>query len=132
MKESDLQIEVVDWFKSKQSEYRFRIFSVPNEGQRKVWFLNKLVRMGLKSGVPDLILEFPKGRMVYLEIKAEKGKLSETQQNWLKVSNVFKIPHYVIKGSVEANMDVLEGVLALFPDAKIKKAENSPLPPQEV
>ncbi len=131
MKESDIQIDVVDWFKSKQSEYRFRIFSVPNEGQRKVWFLNKLVKMGLKSGVPDLILEFPEGRMVYLEIKAEKGKLSETQQNWLKVSKVFHTPHFIIKGSVEANMDVLEGVLALFPDAKIK-AEKSPLPPLEV
>ena len=131
MKESDIQIEVVDWFKSKQSEYRFRIFSVPNEGQRKVWFLNKLVRMGLKSGVPDLILEFPKGRMGYLEIKSEKRKLSETQQNWLKVSKVFHTPHFIIKGSVEANMDVLEGVLALFPDAKIK-AEKNPLPPLEV
>ena len=131
MKESDIQIEVVDWFKSKQSEYRFRIFSVPNEGQRKVWFLNKLVRMGLKSGVPDLILEFPKGRMVYLEIKAEKGKLSETQQNWLKVSNLFHTPHYVLYGSVESNMSLLEGVLALFPDAKIKSDKN-PLQPQEV
>ena len=130
MKESDIQIEVVDWFKSKQSEYRFRIFSVPNEGQRKVWYLNKLVKMGLKSGVPDLILEFPKGRMVYLEIKAEKGRLSETQQNWLKVSNVFKTPHYIIKGSVDANLSVLEGVLALFPDAKIK-SDNNPLQPQE-
>ena len=130
MKESDIQIEVVDWFKSKQSEYRFRIFSVPNEGQRKVWYLNKLVKMGLKSGVPDLILEFPKGHMVYLEIKTEKGKLSETQQNWLKVSNVFKTPHYIIKGSVEANLSVLEGVLALFPDAKIKSDKN-PLQPQE-
>ena len=131
MKESDIQIEVVDWFKSKQSEYRFRIFSVPNEGQRKVWFLNKLVRMGLKSGVPDLILEFPEGRMVYLEIKAEKGKLSETQQNWLKVSNVFKTPHYIIKGSVDANLSLLEGILDLYPDAKIKSDKN-PLQPQEV
>ena len=131
MKESDIQIEVVEWLKSKQSEYRMRFFSIPNEGQRKVWFLNKLVRMGLKSGVPDLVIEFPEGRMVYLEIKAEKGKLSETQQNWLKVSNVFKTPHYIIKGSVEANMDVLEGVLALFPDAKIKSDKN-PLQPQEV
>ena len=132
MKESDIQIEVVEWLKEQQKHYRFRYFYCVNEGKRKVWYLHKLVRMGLKSGVPDLILEFPKGRLVYLEIKAEKGKLSETQQNWLKVSNVFKTPHYVIKGSVEANMDVLEGVLALFPDAKIKKAENSPLPPQEV
>ncbi len=132
MKESDIQIDVVNWLKSKQSDYRMRFFSIPNEGQRKVWFLNKLVRMGLKSGVPDLVIEFPQGRMVYLEIKAEKGKLSETQQNWLKVSNVFKTPHYIIKGSLDANLSLLEGVLALFPDAKIKKAENSPLLPQEV
>ena len=132
MKESDIQIDVVNWLKSKQSEYRMRFFSIPNEGQRKVWFLNKLVRMGLKSGVPDIVIEFPQGRMVYLEIKAEKGKLSETQQNWLKVSNVFKTPHYIIKGSLDANLSLLEGVLALFPDAKIKKAENSPLLPQEV
>ena len=131
MKESDIQIDVVNWLKSKQSDYRMRFFSIPNEGQRKVWFLNKLVRMGLKSGVPDLVIEFPQGRMVYLEIKAEKGKLSETQQNWLKVSNVFKTPHYIIKGSLDANLSLLEGVLALFPDAKIKKAENSPLLPQE-
>ena len=132
MKESDIQIDVVNWLKSKQSDYRMRFFSIPNEGQRKVWFLNKLVRMGLKSGVPDLVIEFPQGRMVYLEIKAEKGKLSETQQNWLKVSNVFKTPHYIIKGSLDANLSLLEGVLALFPDAKIKKAENNPLLPQEV
>ena len=131
MKESDIQIEVVEWLKSKQSEYRMRFFSIPNEGQRKVWFLNKLVRMGLKSGVPDLVIEFPEGRMVYLEIKAEKGKLSETQQNWLKVSKVFHTPHYVLYGSVDANMSLLEGVLALFPDAKIKSDKN-PLQPQEV
>ena len=131
MKESDIQIEVVEWLKSKQSDYRMRFFSIPNEGQRKVWFLNKLVRMGLKSGVPDLVIEFPKGRMVYLEIKTEKGKLSETQQNWLKVSNLFHTPHYVLYGSVEANMSLLEGILDLYPDAKIKSDKN-PLQPQEV
>ena len=132
MKESDIQIDVVNWLKSKQSDYRMRFFSIPNEGQRKVWFLNKLVRMGLKSGVPDLVIEFPQGRMVYLEIKAEKGKLSETQQNWLKVSNLFHTPHYVLYGSLELNKSLLEGVLDMFPDAKIKKAEKSPLLPQEV
>ncbi len=121
MKESDIQIEIVDFLKEMQKKYRFRFFSVPNEGNRKVWFLNKLVRMGLKSGVPDLVLEFPEGKMVYLEIKAEKGRLSETQKTWLKVSKVFNTPHYVIKGSLDANMGVLEGVFALFPQAKINK-----------
>ena len=131
MKESDIQIEVVEWLKEQQKHYRFRFFYCVNEGKRKVWYLHKLVRMGLKSGVPDLILEFPEGRMVYLEIKAEKGKLSETQQNWLKVSKVFHTPHYVLYGSVEANMSLLEGILDLYPDAKIKSDKN-PLQPQEV
>ena len=131
MKESDIQIEVVEWLKEQQKHYRFRFFYCVNQGKRKVWYLHKLVRMGLKSGVPDLILEFPKGRMVYLEIKAEKGKLSETQQNWLKVSKVFHTPHYVLYGSVDANLSLLEGVLALFPDAKINSDKN-PLQPQEV
>ncbi len=63
MKESDIQIAVVEYLKEKQKTYKFRYFSVPNEGQRKVWFLNKLVRMGLKSGVPDLVLEFPEGKI---------------------------------------------------------------------
>jgi len=130
VKESDIQIEVVEWLKSKQSEYRMRFFSIPNEGQRKVWFLNKLVKMGLKSGVPDLVIEFPQGRMVYLEIKAEKGRLSETQQNWLKVSKVFHTPHYVLYGSVDANLSLLEGILDLYPVAKIKSDKN-PLQPQE-
>ena len=131
MKESDIQIEVVEWLKEQQKHYRFRYFYCVNEGKRKVWYLHKLVRMGLKSGVPDLILEFPKGRMVYLEIKAEKGKLSETQQNWLKVSKVFHTPHYVLYGSVDANLSLLEGILDLYPDAKIKSDKN-PLQPQEV
>ena len=121
MKESDIQEEICDYLDNKKKTYLFRYFSVPNEGKRKVWYLHKLVRMGLKSGVPDLVLEFPEGKMVYLEIKAEKGRLSETQKTWLKISKVFNTPHYVIKGSLDANMDVLEGVFALFPDARIKQ-----------
>ena len=121
MKESDIQEEICDYLDEKKKTYLFRYFSVPNEGKRKVWYLHKLVRMGLKAGVPDLVLEFPQGKMVYLEIKTDKGRLSESQKIWQNISKILNTPHYVIKGSVDANMDVLEGVFALFPDAKIKQ-----------
>jgi len=78
-----------------------------------------LVRMGLKSGVPDLVLEFTKGKIVYLEIKTEKGRLSDTQKKWLETSEQLNTPHYVLKGSVEANLSLLEGIFALFPNARV-------------
>jgi len=121
VKESDIQEQICDYLDEKKKTYLFRYFHVPNGGKHKVWYLHKLVRMGMKSGVPDLVLEFPDGKMVYLEIKTDKGRLSEKQIIWQKVSKVLNTPHYVIKGSVDANMDVLEGVFALFPDARIKQ-----------
>ena len=50
-------------------------------------------------------------------IKTEKGRLSDTQKKWLETSEQLNTPHYVLKGSVEANLSLLEGIFALFPNA---------------
>ena len=53
----------------------------------------------MKSGCPDLILEFKNGRIVYIELKSKKGTLSSNQKIWLNVSKTLKTPHFILKGS---------------------------------
>lgn len=62
------------------------LFHIPNERKctpAQGYFLQK---MGVKSGVPDLFLPVARGRYhgLFIEMKAQKGRLSENQANWLK------------------------------------------------
>ena len=61
-----------------------------------------LAQMGMKSGCPDLILEFKGGKMVYIELKTQKGSLSKSQKLWQNVSNALKTPHYILKVYIHA------------------------------
>ena len=56
--------------------------------------------MGLKSGCPDLIVEYPPGKVLYIELKNEKGRLSDAQKLWLVQSKAMDTPHFVVKGGV--------------------------------
>ena len=99
MKEYKIQIEVCKFLFYLQDKYQFRFFHCPNEGKRKVWYLKKLKNMGMKSGVPDLILEFPRSKFVYCEIKMPKGRLSNSQKLWKVQSEILGTPFHVIKGT---------------------------------
>lgn len=57
--------------------------SIPNEGVRHDKALQRLVSMGLRSGVPDLVVLY-QGRSIYFEFKAAKGTLSESQRQFQK------------------------------------------------
>lgn len=54
-------------------------FHVPNGGWRTKVEAAKFTRMGVKPGVPDLILIAPDGRHYYLEIKTKYGRLTHDQ-----------------------------------------------------
>jgi hypothetical protein len=58
---------------------------VPNERKAKVQYYVKLKSLGVKSGVPDLLIFNPFGKFIGLaiELKSEKGKVSELQSFWL-------------------------------------------------
>ena len=60
---------------------------VPNEGKHKPQYRAKQQRLGLKSGVPDiLIFKAPEEyNGVAIEMKRQKGgRVSENQKNWLQ------------------------------------------------
>ena len=57
-------------------------FAVPNGGSRNVIEAVKLKRMGVTPGVSDLLL-FHDNKSFALELKTEKGKVSEHQDEFL-------------------------------------------------
>tara|TARA_B100000780_G_scaffold268309_1_gene226137 strand:- start:434 stop:787 length:354 start_codon:yes stop_codon:yes gene_type:complete len=97
MKEYQLQIKIINYLKSKKLS-KLRYFHIPNQGVRSFKYKMLLAQMGMKSGCPDLILEFKNGKIVYIELKTIKGSLSKSQKLWQIVSNLLSTPHYIIKG----------------------------------
>lgn len=65
------------------------IYSIPNEGKRSGAEGAKMVRMGLKKGIPDLCLPVRsfdgKYGSLYLEMKAQNGVLRESQKQQIKL-----------------------------------------------
>lgn len=99
MKEYQIQIKLINYLKSKKLS-KFRFFHVPNQGVRSIKQKLLLASMGMKSGCPDLILEFKGGRIVYVEIKANRGTLTRNQRIWQLNSRLLKTPHYILKGEL--------------------------------
>ncbi len=66
-------------------------------------------QMGMKKGVPDLMLPIPmKGyHGLFIELKTDKGRLSQEQKNWIKALTTFGYKAAVCRGWEEAK-DTLE------------------------
>lgn len=61
------------------------MYHVPNEGKRSKITGSRFKHMGLKSGVPDIILPVAHGGYIGLavEMKYGRGTLTENQRKWL-------------------------------------------------
>jgi hypothetical protein len=85
--EADLQIQVADLLRIHQKRQRFIFWSTPNEllgSARTKGGLGRMARfkrMGLRSGVSDLII-IRFGGAFLLELKTEGGKQSENQKSF--------------------------------------------------
>ena len=110
-KESDIQIACNQYLEYLAKTYNFRHFHVPNEGKRSVQYHAKMKKMGLRSGCPDIIVEYPVGRILYIELKAPKGRLSDTQKLWAVQSEILGTPHFIVKGGVNECLDIVGGII---------------------
>lgn len=93
MSEEAIHKAVVDWAdRQAAAEPALQmLFHVPNGGSRHVAEAEKLRQMGVRQGVPDLLLPFPKqrpqgdiARGLALELKSPSGRLRGTQAWWLR------------------------------------------------
>ena len=100
-KEISIQIACNQLLNELNDIYLFRHFHVANEGKRSVQYQMKLKKMGFRAGVPDFIIEYPPGKLLYVELKNEKGQLSNSQKLWKVQSVALNTPFFVVKGNIE-------------------------------
>ena len=79
--ESKLQTACVTWFRLQYPNYL--LFAIPNGGARNLITGVIMKREGVLPGVPDLFLAYANFSHygLFIEMKSDKGKLSESQKN---------------------------------------------------
>ena len=98
MKEADIQKAIIKWSQQPKVRNTFpdlkMLYHVPNERLCSGRQGMELKRMGVKKGVPDLVLPVPSNGFngLYIELKTTTGTLSEEQKWWL---NELKIRGYM-------------------------------------
>lgn len=84
--EEQLQAECYQWFHNSFPALRGLLFHIPNGGNRSMREGAKFKAMGVVAGIPDMMLCVPASNSIavlnhglFIEMKAERGKLSEAQ-----------------------------------------------------
>jgi len=94
--EASLQSKCYRWFKNTYPEQIGRLwmqYNNPRSMQTGVF----LKAQGMVSGVSDLAFLRSDGRMVFIELKTEKGRQSEEQKWWQSVVEANQARYYVVR-----------------------------------
>lgn len=84
--EDDVQLGVVQYLKLLENQGKLTFFAVPNGGYRREREASIMKRLGVRAGVPDLII-LSVGKMFGLEVKAPGKKPSDNQLLWKDLIN---------------------------------------------
>jgi len=83
------QAALFQWARLNENKYpELRLlFHIPNGGKRDMIEGAHLKAQGVKAGVPDIFLAYPNKRYhgLFIELKAQGGRVQETQKQWLEV-----------------------------------------------
>lgn len=107
--EEHVQRTVADWL----DRHGVRWFHPPNEGRHKAQYRRKLAALGLKPGVPDVMIVDPPPNVpgavgTAIELKRKQGgQVSQEQREWLEALEARGWYCAVCKGIDEA-LELLE------------------------
>ena len=100
------QEKVVCWAKLMSNAYPDLelLYHVPNGGSRNKAEASKLRRMGVRAGVPDLVLPVPRAGYagLYIELKVGENRPSNSQKDWLEKLTIQGYQALVCYGGNEA------------------------------
>ena len=93
--EDQLQIALADWLHIVRPACLW--WHTPNGGWRSRREAGRFKRMGVLSGVPDLVfVGMPKCQIAFIELKTAKGRLSDDQHTFIDRCIELGIPVHVI------------------------------------
>lgn len=112
--ETNLQSNCVTWFDLQYPKLSPLLFAVPNGGSRNKIEAVNLKKQGVKPGVADLILLFPrKGHgALLIEMKYGKGRQRDSQKKWQRVAETAGY-RYVICRTLEEFMGEVNNYLGI-------------------
>ena len=110
MRESDEQRQLIQYARTKP--WGQFLFHIPNESVDGMGWVIRNRQMGMRKGVPDLMLPIPMHGYhgLFIEMKAPGGRLSNEQKAWLKALNTFGYKAVVCVGW-EAAKSEIEGYM---------------------
>ena len=102
--EANVQCHVVqycDW-------HKIPVYHIPNGGKRNRREAVNLKRQGVRAGVPDLCIPVPMGSYhgLYIELKVDKNKTTQNQDDWLELLNKNGYKAVVCYGFDEAKAEI--------------------------
>lgn len=85
--EHDEQVALFQWIFMQLNKYPElnNIFAIPNGGHRHKLTAIKLKKEGVRAGVLDIFLAYPKGKYhgLFLEMKVKNNRLQDNQKEWI-------------------------------------------------
>lgn len=78
------QKQLIQW--ARKYPWSQLLYHIPNETIGGIKWVTRNRQMGCKKGAPDLCLPVPMGKYhgLYIEMKNERGRLSQEQKKWMK------------------------------------------------
>jgi hypothetical protein len=101
MTEAQIQRSIVQWFQAALHP-NVAWCAVPNGGYRKRIEAAIMKGLGTIPGAPDLVLWFPPGKSLCLEVKADKGRISESQHWFHSKLQWCGVPIEIVRGLDDA------------------------------
>lgn len=76
----------------------YRAFAIPNGGKRDRITGAIMKREGVRAGVPDIAIVRDGGLVAFLEVKTEKGRLSNAQVEFRDWCGANAVPYALVRG----------------------------------
>lgn len=125
------QINVIQWAGWNMNRYPELkwLHHCPNGGSRNRNEAVKFKQMGVKAGVSDLCLPYPKGMYcgLYIEMKYGDNRLQDTQKEFL--ADMAEAGHFVVTCySAEEAVRILEEYLSLADKKHMERNQKMTIP----